>query len=57
MRFHIDLEDCCGTYVVESAERLVESVARTVVRCEGCGQRRVLTVTNLRLRVPLEVVA
>lgn len=56
MRFQIDVPDCCDTYQVLSAEHLVESVSRTVIVCTGCGQRRVLTVTNLAARVRLEVV-
>ena len=49
MRFQIEVEDC-HAWTVESAQVLTEGVSRTVVACPGCGQRRVLTCTNVQAR-------
>ena len=55
--FHILVDTCCSPWTVETAQRLTEGVSRTVVTCE-CGNRRVLTCTNVKARTGhLEVVA
>lgn len=55
-RFELEIASCCGPWTLVSARCLSESVSRSVIECD-CGERRVLTVTNLRARVELEVVA
>lgn len=40
-----DLEPCCGDWVQVCRWKPVEFIAKTVVECDGCGKRNVVTVT------------